>query len=181
MLNYFARIFNVTFPSPKAPKETRLLQGAAKTCSKEVVRSPSIFHLCFMCLKKSFCTQISVSKKKRRKSCGVKIFLIPLRKGENLMSFCANASFPLISSYSFYLLSLCLPLIFHPLVKDTEGRGAPLPACDLGRLSQGSKIVCGENKPASADGEEDTIRSRCHLTSTPIEIALVHLHTLAPR
>lgn len=71
--------------------------------------------------------------------------------------------------------------MFSSPVKDTEGHGAPLPAGDLGRLSHGNKIVRRETRPAPADGEEDRIRPQCHLTPTPIEIALVHLHTLSQR
>lgn len=74
--------------------------------------------------------------------------------------FSANASPPLISSHCFYLLSsvsashlaprfpaAASRAVFSSLVKDTEGRGAPLPACDLGRLSHGNEIVCGETSP----------------------------------
>lgn len=38
-----------------------------------------------------------------------------------------------------------------------------------------------ENKPASAEGEEHTSRPLCHLTSTTIQIALLHLHPLLTR
>lgn len=87
--------------------------------------------------------------------------------------FCANASYTLISSHCFCLLSflsashlssfLCYMVSeaeshgFFNLVKDTEGHGVPLLACDLGCLSYGNKIVFRENKPASADAKEDTI------------------------
>lgn len=38
-----------------------------------------------------------------------------------------------------------------------------------------------ENKPASAEGEEDTSRPLCHLMSTTIQIAFLHLHPLLTR
>ncbi len=157
------------FP-PSRPQKRHLLQkGAAKTCSEGIVRSPSNFHFCFMGFfkkkKKSFCTQILMCKKKIKK---IKIpqrenILIPLTKGEDIMScwyFGADASLPLISSHCFYLLSLVsvssrTPFFpaaasrtaFSSPVKDTEGRGALLPACDLGRLSHGNEIVCGKTSP----------------------------------
>lgn len=96
---------------------------------------------------------------------------ILLTKGEYIMSFscyCANASLSLISSHClftfFVYLSSFIVFVLHgklssesQIFQPGEGHGVPLPACDLGRLSYGNKTVLWENKPALADGEEDTI------------------------
>ena len=95
--------------------------GAAKTCSAGVVRSPSIFHLCI----KKLLLHSNIDVRKRKKNKSVKIFLILLTKGVSGFPSCHFLTLFLftfrVACLSSFSLLLSLSAKQHRVSSPAEG------------------------------------------------------------